>query len=147
LIAAMALRSSSMAGLSRATGIPYRTLQDYLAGRNKLPLTAAAKLADALRVSLDWIAYGRGATFDRVILLEALAALAPSDATLANARSLRDRAASFADFYLTFYRNEYDLAVTAAPADVPLPGRPARPPVRRPTTYPNSPKNPRSSRK
>lgn len=145
LVAAMAVRSCSMAWLSRATGIPYRSLQNYLAGRVKLSLPVAAKLADALRVSLDWLAYGRGATFDPIVLREALDALAASDA-----RSLRERADAFADFYLSTYRDEYDLAVTSAPPDVPLPGRPApdrppaRPPVRRPKLSRRIPNNPAS---
>jgi hypothetical protein len=126
----MAVRACSLARLSRDAAIPYRTAQDYLAGRFKLPLSVAARIAAALSVSLDWLATGK-VPFDRVIVIETLAAVQSG-----GHNSLRDRALAFADFYQSLYRDEYDLDVTAAPPDVPIPKRRSpvspRPPISRP---------------
>lgn len=46
--------------LARRTGIPLRTLNDYLA-KNDLPLGRAAWICAETRASLDWLATGEGA--------------------------------------------------------------------------------------
>lgn len=46
--------------LSRMTGIPRRTLENYLSGRSKPPASAAWAIAAILGVSADWLLGGRG---------------------------------------------------------------------------------------
>jgi transcriptional regulator with XRE-family HTH domain len=52
-------RNLSQSQLARAAGVPFRSLQNYEQGHRTVPLAAAAKLADALGVTLDELA-GRG---------------------------------------------------------------------------------------
>lgn len=46
--------------LARKSGIPRRTLGNYLSGRNEPKLSALIALARTGRVSLDWLATGEG---------------------------------------------------------------------------------------
>jgi hypothetical protein len=59
------LRAAVRAGggnqiVSQRSGVPLSTLNNYLGGRD-MKLSAVVALADACRVSLDWLAAGRGA--------------------------------------------------------------------------------------
>jgi transcriptional regulator with XRE-family HTH domain len=52
-------RGLSQSQLAAAAGVPFRSLQNYEQGHRTVPLAAAARLADALGVTLDELA-GRG---------------------------------------------------------------------------------------
>ena len=52
-------RNLSQSQLAAAAGVPFRSLQNYEQGHREVTLRAAAKLADALGVTLDELA-GRG---------------------------------------------------------------------------------------
>lgn len=52
------LIAGSQIELSRRSGVPLRTLVAYLRGENEPKLSAAAAIAHAVAVSLDWLATG-----------------------------------------------------------------------------------------
>lgn len=118
IVAALVVRGMPLARLARETGIPYRSLQNYVAGRVKLTLAATTKIAIALDVSLDWIATGRAAALDPPILrqaLDAMEGLPPEQA-----RSLKDRADALASAYQSLYQDVYDVELTGTPDGVTL---------------------------
>lgn len=57
-------RAGGRLTLAEKTGIPLRTLDNYLGGRSELKLPNAAAICDAAGVSLKWLASGRGAVLD-----------------------------------------------------------------------------------
>lgn len=65
---AMALRRLSLRDLSDATGLPYRTLQNYLLETRPMPARALALIAEALNVSADWLLLGREPLLDKDII-------------------------------------------------------------------------------
>lgn len=65
---AMARRRVSLRGLSDATGLPYRTLQNYLLETRPMPARAVALIAEALDVSADWLLMGREPLLDKDIV-------------------------------------------------------------------------------
>lgn len=48
--------------VSEISGVPPRSLTNYLGGKNEPPVSALSKIASACRVSLDWLATGENAT-------------------------------------------------------------------------------------
>ena len=68
----MASRKLTARSLSRQTGIPYRSLQNYLRGEHVMPSPALRKISDVLGVSADWLLSERAATFDHDILIDSL---------------------------------------------------------------------------
>jgi len=60
LSAAMALRGYTPAHLAGLTGVNRQTIWRYQTGRSTQSLLGMAKLARALRVRLDYLAYGDG---------------------------------------------------------------------------------------
>lgn len=59
LRAAIRWRRVKMTQLAEATGIPYRTVQNYLSGTSALPASALGRICLAIGVSADWVLYGR----------------------------------------------------------------------------------------
>lgn len=45
--------------VSEKSGVPLRTLNNYMSGRSEMKATALVHLADACGVSVDWLASGR----------------------------------------------------------------------------------------
>ena len=56
-----ALKLSGMSAVSVAdrSGVPLKTLQNYLGAKSEMKVSVLVRLADALGVSLDWLATGR----------------------------------------------------------------------------------------
>lgn len=56
-----AMEGATAAQVARTTGISVRTIQSYVQGKTADPgLSHASAIAEALGVSLDWLATGRG---------------------------------------------------------------------------------------
>lgn len=104
---AMTVREMTMADLSRATSIPYRSLQNYLSGVNAIPATVAAKVADALEVSADWILLGEAQRFDLEIVAQCLSLAEDVRVLSGHKVSFAEVASMFDGFYEKFYRDRY----------------------------------------
>lgn len=103
---AMTVRGYTLRRMATEIGMPYRTLQDRLSGRQTIPVEALDKIATALRVSADWLLFGRRAAFDPVILSEALDTLDGQ-----GLMSLRQRAKWLADMYWFLYDDQFNVRV------------------------------------
>lgn len=58
VLQAMASARTTRRELSTVTGIPYRTLQNYLLGIHEMPAEALRRICRALDISADWILNG-----------------------------------------------------------------------------------------
>lgn len=67
----MRARSMNLRDLSRATGMPYGTLQAYLSGKRAIPAQAVVAICRALGISADVLLFGRP-MLDRAALLRAI---------------------------------------------------------------------------
>ncbi|MFO1038123.1 MAG: helix-turn-helix transcriptional regulator [Geminicoccaceae bacterium] len=54
----MAVRRVTMRDLAPLVGMPYRTLQNYLQGKSRLPAAVVIKLAEALNVRPEFLLCG-----------------------------------------------------------------------------------------
>ncbi len=52
---AMVAHRFSIRSLSRDIGVPYRTLQNYLAGLHSMPIEVLGKICRRLSISADWV--------------------------------------------------------------------------------------------
>jgi hypothetical protein len=96
--------------------VPYRTLQNYVGGQRWIPAEALARVCAALKVSADWIIFGKELPLDVAVIAEAL------DATDGLGRaSLSARSKAFLDFYRTFYDDDFNVADVGAAALDPAP--------------------------
>ena len=69
--AVMAAEKKSAAELSRVSGLPYPSLQNYLLGKHRIPSGALGKIAKALNVSTHWLLFGNTA-LDQAIVEDCL---------------------------------------------------------------------------
>jgi transcriptional regulator with XRE-family HTH domain len=53
----------SIKDLSLRSGIPYRTLQNYLYGKSAPDINNLKKLSDNINISIDWLVSGNGEIF------------------------------------------------------------------------------------
>lgn len=68
----MRVRGLDIRSLSTSSGIPYRTLQNYLAGTRSMPASALHAICRALDISADLILFG-GPKIDQDALITAVA--------------------------------------------------------------------------
>ncbi len=107
---AMARRRMGLRELSDATGIPSRTLQNYLLGiTSGIPVLAVAKIAEALDVSADWLILGREPNLDRETLLIVLKYFVDVIRAEISSEDLEAAADAFLKFYEHIYIHHYSL--------------------------------------
>lgn len=73
-------RKLSMRKLSDDTGLPYRTVQNYLTGKVALPVSFIVKCCDALTIEADILLFG-GVDIDKFSLLHAIEDIIGKDIT------------------------------------------------------------------
>lgn len=69
--AIMEHRKITMRTLSEDTGIPYRSVQNYLSGKHGIPLDVFKKICSRLGLSSDWVLFGE-IKFNHHVLTEVL---------------------------------------------------------------------------
>ena len=57
---AMKARSMTLRAVGEASGIPYRSLQNYMSGNQSPGAEPLLKLREALHISIDWLLTGEG---------------------------------------------------------------------------------------
>jgi transcriptional regulator with XRE-family HTH domain len=119
----IAVRGLTIIGLSKAAGVPDRTLANYVGGQRWIPADALARICKVLQVSADWLLFGKQLPLDVTVIFEAL------DAVDGMGRaSLRDRSKAFLDFYRTFYDDDYNITDLGAAALDPARSKRRNPP-------------------
>lgn len=100
-------RGLSIRRLAATAGLPYKTVQNYLSGRHRIPAGALARLAAALDVSADWLVFGQAATFNKEALVDALEIVADLRAFAKagqGATPQEESGALFEKYYSKFYQ-------------------------------------------
>lgn len=100
---AMARRRVKLRELSKATGIPYRSLQNYCLGTSAVPAPALARIAEALDVSADWLLLGTEPKLDKETIEVVLEFF---DSVVRPEMDSKDRSAA-ADAFLKLYEYIY----------------------------------------
>lgn len=96
--------------LSDATGIPSRTLQNYLLGiTTGIPVLAVAKIAEALDVSADWLILGREPNLDKETLMFVLEYFDDVIRPQIASEGVEAAADAFLKFYERVYITHYSL--------------------------------------
>lgn len=100
---AMALRRMTARALSKATDIPYRSLQNYIRGEHAMPSHALGKVSDTLDVSADWLLSGRAANFDAEVLIDSLTVFEDVRALSGFKMTVEEAARLFIKYYEKFF--------------------------------------------
>ena len=102
--------------LAERAGLPYRTLQDYLSGKHRVPASAIPGLARTLDVSADWLLTGEPVALHPPTLRRALRRVhAIIEATRAGGRGSATALELASAFYLAYL--EYYTERFGRPAD------------------------------
>jgi len=105
----MARRRVGLRDLSEATDIPYRTLQDYLLGNSRIPVSALAKIAEVLDVSADWLILGREPNLDKETLIVVLEYFDDVIRPQIASAGMEVAADAFLKFYERVYMHHYSV--------------------------------------
>jgi AcrR family transcriptional regulator len=95
----MAARKAKMRDLAESTGIPYPSLRNYLSGKHALPVQAAIRICDALRVSLIFVLTGDLPKPSRYVTARALELLWEVQRSTERTYSADECAAMLVGFY------------------------------------------------
>ena len=90
---ALARLGMTMAELSKKSGMPYRSIQNYLSGKQNPGAEALIKIKEALGVNIDWILTGVGEMLDKSTYVVA------RDLCLDDYRELRARFTNFDEVF------------------------------------------------
>ncbi len=100
---AMAVRGVTIRALSKESGVPYRSLQNYLRGEHVMSIHALKKIVDALRISSDWVPSGHAASFDDEVLADSLTVVEDVRVLSDYKVTIEEGAKMFIKFYQKFY--------------------------------------------
>lgn len=112
-------RNRTMRSLADATGVPYKSLQNYLRGTSPFPAEVVARIAQELNVSADWLIFGVAARFNQATLFEALKMLrtVSGDENVADDVAMAVAVTQDAKIFAATYQMQYEGNVAPKPPE------------------------------